>query len=57
MGMLQVCQDRELKNRKFWLYPVVVPIPKITYKIWNGRGSDAYIGSTQLIAVESPNGS
>ncbi|CAD8173755.1 unnamed protein product [Paramecium pentaurelia] len=46
-----------VEERKFWLYPVVVPNPETTYKILNARGIDAYMGVTQLDIVESPIGS
>ncbi|CAD8088314.1 unnamed protein product [Paramecium sonneborni] len=46
-----------VEDRKFWLYPVVVPDPETTYKILNSRGIDAYMGVTQLDIVESPIGS
>ncbi|KAM3139021.1 hypothetical protein pb186bvf_008832 [Paramecium bursaria] len=47
----------KVEDRKFWLYPVVVPNPQLTYKILNSRGIDAYMGVTQLDIVESPIGS
>jgi hypothetical protein len=35
-----------LINLKLRLYPIIVPNPRLTYKMLNKRGVDAYIGVT-----------
>lgn len=43
-------------ERCFWLFPIVVKNPMLTFQMLNQRGVDAYLGATQLKFVESPLG-
>ena len=51
-----ICPGYKIRERHFWLYPVLVPDINLCQRLLVTQGIDAYLGATQLKVIQPPSG-